>query len=88
VLNDFYFKEAKRCNYVSRAAFKLLHINDKCAVIKPKSLVLDLGCHPGAWLQVACQQLGPHEKGGAVIGIDLKGTPVPSAHCDDRVQVR
>jgi hypothetical protein len=34
--------------------------------------VLDLGCVPGAWLQVACQQLGPNERGGLVLGIDIQ----------------
>lgn len=36
------------------------------------STVLDLGCSPGAWLQVACQSLGPWDVGGLVLGIDLK----------------
>jgi 23S rRNA U2552 (ribose-2'-O)-methylase RlmE/FtsJ len=34
--------------------------------------VLDLGCVPGAWLQVACQQLGPRERGGLVLGVDIQ----------------
>lgn len=41
-------------------------------LIKPGSSVLDLGCAPGAWLQVACQSLGPLKNGGVVVGIDLK----------------
>lgn len=55
-------------------------------LIKPGSSVLDLGCAPGAWLQVACQSLGPLNSGGTVVGIDLKKVKVPSAHCDSRVQ--
>lgn len=38
--------------------------------------VLDLGCVPGAWLQVACQQLGPRERGGLVLGIDIQEAKV------------
>lgn len=34
--------------------------------------VLDLGCVPGAWMQVACQQIGPHDRGGLVLGIDIQ----------------
>jgi hypothetical protein len=34
--------------------------------------VLDLGCVPGAWLQVACQQLGPRDRGGLVLGVDIQ----------------
>jgi 23S rRNA U2552 (ribose-2'-O)-methylase RlmE/FtsJ len=88
VLNDFYFKEAKRCGYMSRAAFKLVQIDDQCNVIKRGSSVLDLGCFPGAWLQVACQRLGPTKAGGRIIGIDLKSTNIPDRFCDQRVTVR
>jgi 23S rRNA U2552 (ribose-2'-O)-methylase RlmE/FtsJ len=34
--------------------------------------VLDLGCSPGAWLQVACRELGPRDKGGLVLGVDIQ----------------
>ena len=46
--------------------------------------VLDLGCAPGAWLQVACQALGPGDK-GLVLGVDLQSVAVPKKHCDRRV---
>lgn len=49
--------------------------------------MLDLGCVPGAWLQVACQNLGPKEKGGLVLGIDIQPPQVPPKYCDDRVKV-
>ncbi|RXI08939.1 hypothetical protein DVH24_023083 [Malus domestica] len=65
-------------------------------LITPGSSVLDLGCAPGAWLQVACQSLGPLKNGGLVVGIDLKVSffailskqkvKVPADHCDSRVQ--
>ncbi|CAN1173972.1 Ribosomal RNA large subunit methyltransferase E [Linum perenne] len=94
---DFFCKEAHRLGYVARSAFKLLQIQNKHKLITPGSSVLDLGCAPGAWLQivmhevgfkfqVACQSIGPLKSGGAVVGIDLKKVKVPSAHCDARVQ--
>ncbi len=66
---DHYFREAKRLGYVSRAAFKLLEIDDKYKLIARGARVLDVGCAPGAWLQVLGQRVG---KQGRVVGIDLK----------------
>ncbi|XP_027110970.1 uncharacterized protein [Coffea arabica] len=83
---DFFYREAQRLGYVARSAFKLLQMQKQYKLITPGSSVLDLGCAPGAWLQVACQSLGPLQKGGAVVGIDLKKVKVPSMHCDARVQ--
>ena len=65
-------QEAKRLGYVARSAFKLQEIDAKHHVLRPGGTVLDLGCHPGAWLQVACQALGPPRGGGQVVGIDLQ----------------
>ncbi|XP_021749576.1 uncharacterized protein LOC110715315 [Chenopodium quinoa] len=83
---DFFYREAQRLGYVARSAFKLLQLQEKYKLIKPGSSVLDLGCAPGAWLQVACQSLGPLKNGGTVVGIDLKKVKVPSTYCDARVQ--
>lgn len=83
---DFFYREAQRLGYVARSAFKLLQIQKQYKLITPGSSVLDLGCAPGAWLQVACQSLGPVKSGGLVVGIDLKKVKVPAAHCDSRVQ--
>ncbi|KAK8672263.1 hypothetical protein V6N13_110636 [Hibiscus sabdariffa] len=83
---DFFYREAQRLGYVARSAFKLLQIQNQYKLIKPGSSVLDLGCAPGAWLQVACQSLGALHNGGAVVGIDVKKVKVPSRHCDSRVQ--
>ncbi|KMT18341.1 hypothetical protein BVRB_2g024980 [Beta vulgaris subsp. vulgaris] len=83
---DFFYREAQRLGYVARSAFKLLQLQEKYKLIKPGSSVLDLGCAPGAWLQVACQSLGPSKNGGDVVGIDLKKVKVPSTFCDARVQ--
>ena len=78
-------RRAKSEGYVARSAYKLLEIQQKHRLIPPGGMVLDLGCHPGAWLQVACQSLGPPKKGGMVLGIDLQDTSVPQKYCDDRV---
>ncbi|KAK4273659.1 hypothetical protein QN277_017005 [Acacia crassicarpa] len=83
---DFFYREAQRLGYVARSAFKLLQIQKHYKLIKPGSSVLDLGCAPGAWLQVACQSLGPLKNGGLVVGIDLKKIKVPPLHCDSRVK--
>lgn len=83
---DFFYREAQRLGYVARSAFKLLQMQKQYKLISPGSAVLDLGCAPGAWLQVACQSLGAIKNGGSVVGIDIKKVKVPSMHCDNRVQ--
>lgn len=76
---------AKSEGYVARSAYKLLEIQQKHKLIPQGGRILDLGCHPGAWLQVACQSLGPKKRGGLVVGIDLQETVGPLRFCDDRV---
>lgn len=68
VLQDTYFKQAKELGYVARSAFKLLQIQERQKVIRHGDAVLDLGCAPGSWMQVACELVGER---GAVVGIDL-----------------
>jgi len=73
---DFYYKKAKEEGYRSRAAYKLIEINEKYRIIKRGDCVIDLGCAPGGFLQVASKLVG--EK-GRVIGIDLVSvSPVSS----------
>lgn len=84
-VQDRFFHRAKALGYVARSAFKLEEIQKKHRVILPGSHVLDLGCTPGSWLQVACQALGP--QGGQVVGVDLQATPRPARHCDSRVHI-
>lgn len=86
-VQDSFFHKAKVEGYVSRAAYKLKEVQQKHHVIKPGGRVLDLGCSPGAWLQVACQELGLPDRGGLVLGVDLQEVEVPSRFCDARVQV-
>ncbi len=65
-LNDPYVKEARIKGYRSRAAFKLLELDEKYSLIKKNALVVDLGAAPGGWVQIALK-LGARE----VIGIDI-----------------
>jgi len=68
-LHDFFFKEAKRQGYRSRAAYKLMEIDDKKHILHKGDVVLDLGAAPGSWLQVVSERVGPR---GKSIGVDLK----------------
>ncbi|MEK6701997.1 MAG: RlmE family RNA methyltransferase [Planctomycetota bacterium] len=75
ILQDQYFKKAKAEGFLARSAYKLQEINERQAFIKPGDKVLDLGCAPGSWLQVAAQIVGSqggNKVGGQVVGIDLK----------------
>lgn len=67
-LNDPYVARAKREGFRSRAAFKLIEIDDKHRVLKRGAKVVDLGAAPGGWSQVAAKRIG--EK-GHVVGIDI-----------------
>lgn len=76
-LNDPYVAEAKRLGYRGRAAFKLAEIDDKHRLLKPGARIVDLGCAPGGWTQVALERCG---EGGRVVGIDLlECEPIPGA---------
>ncbi len=68
-LHDEYFKKAKDEGYLARSAYKLLEINERKRLIHPGDAVLDLGCAPGSWMQVASKIVGPE---GCVVGIDLQ----------------
>jgi 23S rRNA (uridine2552-2'-O)-methyltransferase len=67
-LNDPYVAEAKAKGYRSRAAFKLIELDDKFHFLKPGGHVLDLGAAPGGWSQVARARIGPK---GVVVGADI-----------------
>jgi 23S rRNA (uridine2552-2'-O)-methyltransferase len=66
-LNDPFVAEAKKLGYRSRAAFKLLQLDDKYHFLAPGKRVVDLGCAPGGWCQIAVERVGKH---GKVVGID------------------
>ena len=77
-LNDPYVARAKREGYRSRAAYKLIEINDKHKILKTGAKVIDLGAAPGGWSQVAAQRVKAGE-GGRVVAIDLlEMEPLPN----------
>jgi 23S rRNA (uridine2552-2'-O)-methyltransferase len=82
-LNDPYVAAARRDGYRSRAAFKLIELDDRFRLLRPGARIVDLGCAPGGWTQVAVERAGPR---GLVLGIDLVETaPIVGARllCTD-----
>src|SRR5436190_23851469 len=76
-LNDPYVAEARRLDYRSRAAFKLIELDDRFRLLLPGRRVVDLGCAPGGWTQVAVQRVGAR---GIVVGVDLaESAPIAGA---------
>jgi len=65
-INDPFVAEAHAKGYRSRAAFKLREIDDRFHLIRRRARVVDLGCAPGGWLQIAVER-----GAGAVVGVDL-----------------
>lgn len=79
-LNDPYVQRAKAEGYASRAAYKLLEINEKHDLLKSNDRIIDLGAAPGGWCQVASQITGSQSDRPRVVGIDyLDMDPVPGA---------
>ena len=82
-LNDPYVQQARVAGYRSRAAYKLIEIDEKFKIFKTGSKVVDLGAAPGGWTQVTLERVGPK---GLVVGIDLVPMePINGAHliCGD-----
>ena len=71
-LNDPYVSKAREAGYRSRAAFKLAQLDEKFKLLKPGMRVVDLGCAPGGWSQVAVAKVGAS---GVVVGCDLLEVP-------------
>ncbi|WP_419555854.1 RlmE family RNA methyltransferase [Roseomonas marmotae] len=67
-LNDPYVRAAKAAGWRSRAAFKILELDEKYKLFHPGQRVADLGAAPGGWTQVAVQRVGDS---GKVVGLDL-----------------
>lgn len=79
-LNDPYVHRSKADGYRSRAAYKLIEIDDRYKLLKPGQRVLDLGAAPGGWLQVAAARVKSPEDAPTVVGIDyLEMDSVPGA---------
>ena len=78
-LNDPYVRQAKSDGYRSRAAYKLIQIDDRYRILKPGRKVLDLGAAPGGWSQVAVERVGTT---GRVIAVDLNAwDSIPGVSC-------
>ncbi len=76
-LNDPYVIRAKKDGYRGRAAFKILELDDKFEFLKPGARVVDLGCAPGGWCQVAVGRVNAlgdraNKPIGTVLGVDLQ----------------
>ncbi len=67
-VNDFYVKQSVEQGYRSRAAYKLMEIDDRDRLLKPGVALVDLGCAPGGWCQVAIERMRGQ---GRIVGIDL-----------------
>lgn len=82
-LNDPYVARAKREGYRSRAAFKLIELDEKFHFLKPRQRIVDLGAAPGGWSQVAARKMGLTGADGGrgrIVGIDLLAVePMPGA---------
>ncbi len=84
-LNDPYVRRAKAEGYRGRAAFKLVELDDRFGFLRPGARVVDLGCAPGGWLQVAVARVNalgerPGKPRGRVLGVDLQPVdPLPGA---------
>ncbi|MCE2715748.1 MAG: RlmE family RNA methyltransferase [Pseudomonadota bacterium] len=68
-LNDPFVQQAKKTGYRSRAAFKLIEIDQKYKILKSGQIVIDLGAAPGGWTQVIAEKIKNH---GKVIALDLQ----------------
>jgi 23S rRNA (uridine2552-2'-O)-methyltransferase len=76
-LNDPYVIRAKKEGYRGRAAFKILELDDKYGFLVPGARVVDLGCAPGGWCQVAVERVNalgqrPGKPVGTVLGVDIQ----------------
>jgi 23S rRNA (uridine2552-2'-O)-methyltransferase len=80
-LNDPYVHAAKEEGYRSRAAYKLIQLDEKYKLLKPGSRVVDLGAAPGGWSQVAAQKIFTKDMGRArLVAVDILAMPpIPQA---------
>ncbi|HSF90703.1 MAG TPA: RlmE family RNA methyltransferase [Paracoccaceae bacterium] len=84
-LNDPYVVRAKKDGYRGRAAYKIIELDDKFRFLVPGARIVDLGCAPGGWSQVAVQRVNADgeksgKRKGTVVGVDLQEVdPIPGA---------
>ena len=70
---DHYFRRARKEGFLARSVYKLEEIDRRVRLFKPGQRVLDLGCHPGSWLQYSARVVG---KRGLVVGVDTRDISV------------
>ncbi|MBP9681094.1 MAG: RlmE family RNA methyltransferase [Bacteriovorax sp.] len=68
-VKDHYFHKAKKENFLARSVYKLEEIDERFKIIRKSDQIIDLGYHPGSWIQYTSEKLG---KDGLVIGADIK----------------
>lgn len=66
---EHYYRMAKKMGYRSRAAFKLIQLDERYGILRAGDVVVDLGAAPGGWLQVAAERVGER---GFVLGVDIQ----------------
>ena len=76
---DLYRRKARTEGYRSRAAYKLMQLDDKFGLMKEGDTVLDIGCAPGGWLQVETERVGPS---GRVVGVDIDPVEPPAGNVE------
>jgi len=70
---DHYFRRAKKEGFIARSVYKLEEVDRRVRLFKPGQRVLDLGCHPGSWLQYCARAVG---KRGLVVGVDTRAISI------------
>ena len=78
-LNDPFVAESKRLGYRSRAAFKLIQLNERFNFLRPGARVVDLGAAPGGWTQISVDRVWAPGR-GLVVWLDIcrsSRLPVP-----------
>jgi 23S rRNA (uridine2552-2'-O)-methyltransferase len=79
---DYHYHRARREGFAARSVYKLAELDRRYHLLRPGFYVLDLGCHPGSWLQYCAARVGEE---GRVLGVDLKPVLLP---LPPQVQVR
>ncbi len=78
---DHYSQQAKHEGYMARSVYKLMEIDKRARILRPRARVIDLGCFPGSWSQYAIEKIGPR---GKLVGVDFEAPKVAGAHWIDR----
>jgi len=68
-VKDHFFHKAKKENFLARSVYKLEEIDERFKIIKKDDQIIDLGYHPGSWIQYTAEKIG---KNGLVVGSDIK----------------